>query len=775
MIFSCRGLIVFVCVYVSCFKMLQNCDFTDLFDACSSDPCTFGQTDQCVSLQSQFVCICTAGYAGVHCQTDINECASNPCMHGGTCVDGINGFACICNGWEGAVCDVDINECVRYNYGGCSRDNSTCINVPGNYSCVSFDGHLTSAGGLSTDGTGSFVVGSTAPQNITFQIRTEPYVFANLTNNYWQFMVMNDIVPPELEVVSARRRCLSVYYASPHAPNDPIHNLTCVTPQWYDIGVRMIMRSVTPVSQPLATNFIAFSADTFAYPVPTILPNTIRTGFAGFGQASDNPTRGQIMFPDAASYPIVFDVTNPAPSDLPIAHRIAYGPNSNRQRFKCDFVDATPDSITNSSVPRSIRCSTAVASTGSSLKFRYFAGKQSADGEDFISIPLIPYIVNITGCPESFVAEAENQTTQIGTAGCDTRGGDIITLYGINFEQPPELIVTVDGAACTNVTTFPEGDRATCKLPAGVGRSVAVTAKSTGTSPVARLISYATPNITRLIGCSVTVSALPTLSVTECDRFGTSPITVIGSNFGASGAYVLLGVDIIPAVHDSSSPHTTLSFVAPSGNGLDIAVLVLQSTFDTATSRAVMSYRECPPGTHQSKTDPGCIQCEGGKYSKISDAADCDECAAGFYSESEIGSRDCFKCKRGSGALSGQSTCLQCEAGSAQPNEGQLRCEACLPGTYSNIPAAENCTVCSKDSATPKTGSTACETCVGIRTQSGTGQKECDTCLFGNFYNAATAQCLPCPPQVICNSTGIYPVGNYYVYYSASQSMSVLA
>ena len=37
---------------------------------------------------------------------DINDCESNPCRNGGTCIDGVNSYACICSGgWEGAHCE----------------------------------------------------------------------------------------------------------------------------------------------------------------------------------------------------------------------------------------------------------------------------------------------------------------------------------------------------------------------------------------------------------------------------------------------------------------------------------------------------------------------------------------------------------------------------------------------------------------------------------------------------------------------------------------------
>lgn len=38
--------------------------------------------------------------------TDINDCESNPYKNGGTCIDGVNSYKCICSdGWEGAYCE----------------------------------------------------------------------------------------------------------------------------------------------------------------------------------------------------------------------------------------------------------------------------------------------------------------------------------------------------------------------------------------------------------------------------------------------------------------------------------------------------------------------------------------------------------------------------------------------------------------------------------------------------------------------------------------------
>lgn len=41
------------------------------------------------------------------CLTDIDECASNPCINGATCVDQVNGFNCTCPpGFTGTLCGI---------------------------------------------------------------------------------------------------------------------------------------------------------------------------------------------------------------------------------------------------------------------------------------------------------------------------------------------------------------------------------------------------------------------------------------------------------------------------------------------------------------------------------------------------------------------------------------------------------------------------------------------------------------------------------------------
>jgi len=70
---------------------------------CASNSCLNGGS--CADQVNGYVCNCLAGYAGTNCETDINECASNPCLNGGACTDRVNGYVCGCvAGYEGDNC-----------------------------------------------------------------------------------------------------------------------------------------------------------------------------------------------------------------------------------------------------------------------------------------------------------------------------------------------------------------------------------------------------------------------------------------------------------------------------------------------------------------------------------------------------------------------------------------------------------------------------------------------------------------------------------------------
>ncbi len=111
------------------------------YDGCAVGPCSKAGTENCtnVYVPPHVICYCNLGFIGDRCQTDVNECASSPCVNGGTCADLVNSYYCKCpRPWAGTHCDVDANECATSN-GGCGpADSSNCTNTFGGYECTSY-------------------------------------------------------------------------------------------------------------------------------------------------------------------------------------------------------------------------------------------------------------------------------------------------------------------------------------------------------------------------------------------------------------------------------------------------------------------------------------------------------------------------------------------------------------------------------------------------------------------------------------------------------------
>lgn len=112
----------------------------------SLDPCRNGAT--CIDGINRYTCKCIPGFTGIHCEINIDECASSkyffnsnrklilindsiqinswnsltihnsfcvvigPCANNGVCMDLVNGFKCECpKGYYDSLCLSNIDEC----------------------------------------------------------------------------------------------------------------------------------------------------------------------------------------------------------------------------------------------------------------------------------------------------------------------------------------------------------------------------------------------------------------------------------------------------------------------------------------------------------------------------------------------------------------------------------------------------------------------------------------------------------------------------------------
>lgn len=108
----------------------MNCETN--VDDCLGNLCQNGAT--CVDGINSYTCLCPPTYMGHHCETDVDECSLKPsvCANGATCTNLIGSYSCICvNGWTGPDCSINIDDCAST----ACFNGATCIDRVGSFYC----------------------------------------------------------------------------------------------------------------------------------------------------------------------------------------------------------------------------------------------------------------------------------------------------------------------------------------------------------------------------------------------------------------------------------------------------------------------------------------------------------------------------------------------------------------------------------------------------------------------------------------------------------------
>ena len=120
---------------VSINLVLFNCFLNIDIDECASSPCLNGGScfekshQHLISKFSEslirdqysnfsqiagYLCQCPSGFEGINCELNIDDCErGHLCMNNGTCIDEINSYSCLClTGFDGKLCQYMIDPCV---------------------------------------------------------------------------------------------------------------------------------------------------------------------------------------------------------------------------------------------------------------------------------------------------------------------------------------------------------------------------------------------------------------------------------------------------------------------------------------------------------------------------------------------------------------------------------------------------------------------------------------------------------------------------------------
>lgn len=89
-----------------------NKSFMEIFVLqCASEPCLNNGT--CVDTGSQFRCDCPRGWKGSRCEEEDGLCALNPCHNDAHCVNLVGDYFCVCpEGVSGKNCEIAPNRCL---------------------------------------------------------------------------------------------------------------------------------------------------------------------------------------------------------------------------------------------------------------------------------------------------------------------------------------------------------------------------------------------------------------------------------------------------------------------------------------------------------------------------------------------------------------------------------------------------------------------------------------------------------------------------------------
>lgn len=388
----------------------------------------------------------------------------------------------------------------------------------------------------------------------------------------------------------------------------------------------------------------------------------------------------------------------------------------------------------------------------------------TAVGTDEYSYPITPELFRVSGCVDDGNI----------TSSCSTLGGTVLTIHGAHFSNS-DITVKIGVSNCDQIL-YIDSQTLQCILPAGTGFNKQVyIIVGFLFSPSSHLLSYKAATLSSITGC-------PDAGSSACPREGGTMITIVGSEFGVSGAIVLIaGNPCYNITHDSLTPASKLTCILSSVIFQVSPVILIQESSQISINQLYLTYASCLPGTVAQLNDHVCLHCPVGSYSDIIGLYDCKVCPSGTFNNVNSSSF-CSSCEFGhisvATATKGASSCTACSAGRFSSLPPLSECLPCTPGKYNNRVGSSACIACFAGNYSLLEASTSCSLCPRgtfspITTVGGVSL--CTGCNAGSFSSIEGAtSCINCPAGILfeCVYIHLYRVQTTIFFYELLLSLS---
>jgi len=202
----------------------------------------------------------------------------------------------------------------------------------------------------------------------------------------------------------------------------------------------------------------------------------------------------------------------------------------------------------------------------------------------------------------------------------------------------------------------------------------------------------------------------------------------------------------------------------PAGSSLELPANCPSGTFNSNTSKPVLSLDDCEPCAPGFFCAGGVAvptKCPAGTIAPFERTKACDKCPSGTY-QNDTGALSCRKCEGGHYCAEGASAPLPCPVGSfsnatdlGAPDE----CTACRAGHACSSSSTEP-VPCLPGTLAAREGQSICEKCPAGEYQDGSGATSCKACLQGSYCLEGAAAPLPCEAGSYSNRTDLESAGD---------------